>query len=280
MGSVVFTSMPAAFEIRRYQNATGFDTAAWQGFKVVNLGSLTEAPAEIIVYATDGSGLISGVDSEDFGTVPAGRPVVRVFTVRNAGEIFLTGLSAAIDGPDAADFTVAPPAASTVAPGGSTTINVTFRPQASGDKQALLQILSSDAGDSPFEIGLTGKVKATVPEIVVMQPAGSSLMDGNAKRSFGTVRIGSIGTSKTFTIKNTGIARLSGLSILKSGIHKDDFLVAALPRNFIEPGASMTFKVTFKPKAKGTRKAAIQIRSNDANENPFDIQLTGMGASR
>jgi hypothetical protein len=35
--------------------------------------------------------------------------------------------------------------------------------------------------------------------------------------------------------------------------------------------------VTFKPKAKGNRNAAIHIRSNDADENPFDIKLTGLG---
>lgn len=45
----------------------------------------------------------------------------------------------------------------------------------------------------------------------------------------------------------------------------------------LAPGASTTFKVTFKPTAAGTRKAAIHIESNDADENPFDIKLGGEG---
>jgi hypothetical protein len=43
-------------------------------------------------------------------------------------------------------------------------------------------------------------------------------------------------------------------------------------------GGTATFKVTFKPTKKGTRSAAIHIDSNDADENPFDITLTGIGA--
>ncbi|MEI6607484.1 MAG: cadherin-like beta sandwich domain-containing protein, partial [Verrucomicrobiota bacterium] len=38
-----------------------------------------------------------------------------------------------------------------------------------------------------------------------------------------------------------------------------------------------SFTVTFAPAALGTRSAAIHIASNDANENPFDISLTGNG---
>jgi hypothetical protein len=51
----------------------------------------------------------------------------------------------------------------------------------------------------------------------------------------------------------------------------------APPKTSLAPGSSTTFKVIFKPSAKGTRKANIHIKSNDADENPFDIKLTGQG---
>jgi hypothetical protein len=38
--------------------------------------------------------------------------------------------------------------------------------------------------------------------------------------------------------------------------------------------------VTFKPTAKGARIAAIHIKSNDADENPFDIDLAGQGGKK
>lgn len=118
---------------------------------------------------------------------------------------------------------------------------------------------------------------ASKPEITVQQPAGSDLADGSAKKSFGTVQTGKTGTAKTFTIRNTGFADLKNLSITRDGPHAADFSVTAPPKTTLAAGASTTFKVTFKPKAKGVRNAAIHIISNDADENPFDIKLAGQG---
>lgn len=118
----------------------------------------------------------------------------------------------------------------------------------------------------------------TNPEIVVQQPVGSNLVDGSAKKSFGTVKVGKSGTAKTFTIKNTGTANLTGLAIAKNGTNAKDFVVTAPASKTLAPGASTTFKVTFKPTAAGARSAAIHIKSNDANENPFDIKLAGQAA--
>jgi hypothetical protein len=278
MGSVVFTSTPSTFGIHYYQNRTGFDTPEWKSFKLVNLGNLIETPADIVVHSRSGVEFTSGGSSEDFGSPLSGESVARTFTIRNAGETPLIGIAATCEGPQAADFILGAPAATSVPPGGSTTITVTFQATSGGDKEAFLKISSNDADENPFEVALLGDVRIPMPEIVVMQPAGSSLADGTGKKSFGTVKIGSKGSTKTFTIKNTGTADLSGLSILKSGSHKSDFIVGPLQGSTLMPGASMTFKVTFKPKTKGTRSAALRIKSNDADENPFDVKLTGMGA--
>ncbi len=115
-------------------------------------------------------------------------------------------------------------------------------------------------------------------EIDVQQPAGSSLVDGTAKKSFGTVKVGETSSAKTFTIKNTGTTQLINLAISSTGNNPNDFIVSALSKTSLDPGGQTTFKVNFKPTATGTRSAIIHIGSNDADENPFDIKLTGMGA--
>lgn len=125
--------------------------------------------------------------------------------------------------------------------------------------------------------GVSGPVIPAKPEISVQQPAGSELTDGGAKKSFGTVKVGKKGTAKTFTIKNAGKATLKNLAVSKTGADKADFIVGKLSASSLAPGATAKFTVTFKPKAKGARKAAIKIASNDADENPFDIKLAGMG---
>jgi uncharacterized repeat protein (TIGR03803 family) len=118
------------------------------------------------------------------------------------------------------------------------------------------------------------------PEIVVEQPLGGDLKDGLAKKSFGTVRVGKQGKARTFTIRNNGSANLTSLSIRKSGANPKDFVVTAPVKSTLVPGEQTTFKVYFAPRSKGKRNAAIQLKSNDSNENPFNIELTGSGEVR
>jgi len=117
------------------------------------------------------------------------------------------------------------------------------------------------------------------PEISIQQPTGSDLVDGKSRKSFGTIKIGRPGAARTFTIRNGGMLTLSGLAITTNGAHARDFLVSTPAQTSLAPGTATTFKVTFKPTYKGTRNAAIHIRSNDRNENPFDISVTGTGAT-
>lgn len=115
------------------------------------------------------------------------------------------------------------------------------------------------------------------PEISLQQPVGTNLTDGSSKKNFGPVKVGQASAAKTFTIKNTGNAKLTGLAISKSGKNAPDFTVTPLAKTTLAPGASMTFKSTFKPKTKGAKTAVIKIKSNDKDESVFDISVTGSG---
>lgn len=137
------------------------------------------------------------------------------------------------------------------------------------------KIYLSENGFMKIEGSLQAPAKAA--DISIQQPATNELKDGSGSKSFSTVKIGKKGTAKTFTIKNTGGATLKNLAVALSGKHKKDFTVTALSKKSLAPGASTTFKVNFKPTAKGTRKATLQVKSNDKNESPFDIKLTGVG---
>lgn len=145
--------------------------------------------------------------------------------------------------------------------------------EGAGRYEVYLDGMFGNSQTGGFTIGSASKS----PEINVQQPAGSNLTDSAGNKSFGTATVGGKGTSKTFTIKNTGTAKLTGLKILKDGANKGDFQIGAPGAASLAPGASTTFKVTFKPTSAGTRKAGIHIASNDADENPFDIKLGGEG---
>jgi hypothetical protein len=119
----------------------------------------------------------------------------------------------------------------------------------------------------------------SAPEIRVEYPRGKSLADGLSKQSLGTVKRGKTGVARTFRIRNTGSATLSGISVTVRGLQARDFLVTRPSKTSVAPDGFTTFTVRFRPSARGARFTTLEIRSNDADESPFEIKLSGFGAS-
>ncbi len=89
----------------------------------------------------------------------SGGGVVRTFTIRNAGDagLLLTGSPLVrVTGPHAADFTVTQPAGSTIAPRGTKTFQVSFRPGGTGWRSAQISIASSDTDVPLFQFQVQG----------------------------------------------------------------------------------------------------------------------------
>ncbi len=116
----------------------------------------------------------------------------------------------------------------------------------------------------------------TGPEIGVEHPVGTNLVDAAGSVAFPDTATNQT-TQKTFTITNSGGLALENLAITKSGTAAGEYSVTGLGATTLAAGASTTFTVTFAPSTTGARPAALLIASNDANENPFDIALTGNG---
>jgi hypothetical protein len=115
------------------------------------------------------------------------------------------------------------------------------------------------------------------PEIGVTQSA-VAISDGGSK-DFGpaTAMRPAI---LTFVIRNTGNSDLTGLGITIDGPDAAQFSLSSLPTAPVSgPSGSTTFTVAFTPAGVGTRAAALHIVSNDADENPYDIALSGTGLS-
>lgn len=115
------------------------------------------------------------------------------------------------------------------------------------------------------------------PEIAVYQPRGFELADGIGKKSYGGQRVGTKSPPRTVTIRNRGSRTLRDLSVKAGGNHPDDFIIRQPEVKNLPPGAATTFKVSFKPMAKGSRNAVIRIRSNDSDESAFEIHFDGHG---
>jgi hypothetical protein len=184
-------------------------------------------------------------------------------TLSNIGSSALTISGITVTGANAGDYAQTNNCGSTVAAGGSCTINVTFKPTATGTRTASLSIADSAAG-SPQSIGLTGT--GTAP-VVGLSPA--SLTFGNQPLNISSA-------AQAVTLSNAGNAALtiSGISVV--GTNAGDFAQTNTCGSSVAAGANCTINVTFKPTATGTRTASLSIADN-ATGSPQTVGLTGTG---
>lgn len=136
------------------------------------------------------------------------------------------------------------------------------------------RFLASYSGGDGNDLTLT----LLAPEIVVESPVSGDVPDGGS-RTFGTLVLGG-SADLTFVVKNTGPGILNGLEVTKTGTDHTQFTVMAAPAAPLEgPSGSTVFTVRFTPTSGGAKNAVIHIASDDEDENPFDITLTGQALS-
>jgi hypothetical protein len=85
--------------------------------------------------------------------------------------------------------------------------------------------------------------------------------------------------TKSFVIRNVAAGNLNIGAFTFAGANPADFTLTRVPAATIPNGQSTTFEVTFNPSAIGVRTATISFVNNDANENPFNFNLSGTGSN-
>jgi alpha-tubulin suppressor-like RCC1 family protein len=134
-------------------------------------------------------------------------------------------------------------------------------------------------GDAVWDIAEPVIVPVYTAEIAVEYPTDTALIAGTSTLEFGSIGTGR-SASKTLTIRNLGYGSLTNLAVSMSGTNGSDFSVSSLGST-IPPGGSVSFTISFNPTTgvSSPRTAALQILSNDVDESPFGIQLTGTAYS-
>jgi hypothetical protein len=134
-------------------------------------------------------------------------------------------------------------------------------------------IFVADTGDNRIAMSFT-----PAPEITIELPGGVSLTNNQSASPFSPMLLQNPAT-KTYTVRNTGYANLTGLSVSKNGTNAADFTIASLGSASLAPGNSTTFTVNFTPLSGGNRTAKLAIASNDPVNTPFLVNLAGYGLS-
>ena len=128
-------------------------------------------------------------------------------------------------------------------------------------------------------------VVATVnfPEITVLGN-GNIILDEDTTpittdyTNLGTTGIG-VGITKNYTIQNSGTINLTIGTINIGGLNASEFVVTTAPAASVAPGGNTTFSIRFTPTALGTRNANLSFVTNDPDENPFNIDIVGVGST-
>jgi hypothetical protein len=221
-------------------------------------------------------------DHTDFGSqLVSSGTVVRTFTITNSGTaaLNLTGTPrVAVSGTHAADFTVTLDASTPVAvSGGTTTFQVTFDPSAPGLRTATLSIANDDSDENPFDFAIQGT--GTAAEIAVFKGTitDPELTDNTGTQDFGGLEEGYNSPSQTFTIQNTGTSVLTLGTLTLAGTDPDQFSITQPADTSLDPTEVTTFTVTFSPTSTFGKSAVVNIPSNDSDENPFRINVSGIG---
>jgi hypothetical protein len=135
---------------------------------------------------------------------------------------------------------------------------------------------SNNSANSSGAAYVFGPPGPAAPEIDVFH-SGTNLLNGASVPQI--ISAVSNSTIRNFSIQNTGSDFLTGLTVTFTGPDADAFSVAFSPVAPLLPKSISTLIVRFAPTNPGTNTATLRIASNDADENPFDIQLSGVSLS-
>ena len=184
-------------------------------------------------------------------------------TVTNITDVPLVLGQPSLQGDFAITGGTCPVPGSTLAPGGSCTLILTFTPTAPGTRNGLLSV-PTDASTQPLNIPLQGTALAGH-----LQVSPSTL-------DFGALNLSS-SASQTLTLTDTGTADLTGLSVSLAGPNAADFTYITTCGPILPMATSCTLQATLTPSITGPRTATLTFASSDPS-SPTLITLTGTGA--
>ena len=262
------------------QDESPFDFAV-QGLGVGPEMIITGNGVEIV----DGDLTPTVADHTDFGThdVLVGS-LTRTFFITNSGTADLTLQTPSIGGAAAGDYSLQASPALRLAAGAVTSFQITFDPMGGGLRSATVSIGSNDSDENPYDFAISGTGSVN-PEIGVYGN-GREIADGDTtptvvdNTDFGGTLFGGLAVDRVFLITNSGSAAVSiNLPVVVTGVAAADFSVVSAPPASVAAGGSAAFTIRFAPTAVGTRTARVVVSNSDADENPYEFDVTGGGTA-
>ena len=184
----------------------------------------------------------------------------QVVTLSNTGLAPLPVTSIAIIGANAADFSQSNSCGTTLLPGVSCPISVSFTPSAAGARTASLRII--DQGGTQL-VPLTGTGQLPSATLSSTSFAPTALLASSAPQ--------------IVTLSNTGVGPLTINSIALSGVNAADYTMSNNCGNTLIFASSCQISVVFTPAAAGVRSATLTVIYGGALNLQVQSVLNGSG---
>jgi outer membrane protein assembly factor BamB len=244
-------------------------TPAAIGSFTASLSMASNAPGSPHGIALSGTGIASAVSpsptSLDFGPQTVGKTTApQSVTLTNTGNASLTISSISLGGANPDSFAIiGGGSGSTLAPGASQTVSLTFSPPFTGSHSASLVIVS-DAPGSSRQVSLVGV--GGIPGISLSPPSVE----------FGPVELG-LQAIKNVTVTNTGTAPLVIAGASLSG-DRDFVILQGGGAATLAPGASRTISLAYRVTVVGESRTTLAI-DDDAPGAPHTVPVSGTGTN-
>lgn len=126
----------------------------------------------------------------------------------------------------------------------------------------------SDSGASYIFTGLG------LPDIAMEAPTGTAVLVGASIPPFGPIYPGQ-SADLSLTLRNDGVVELGGIAATITGPDAGQFSLPGSVPSSLAAGTSSGFGIRFTPTSGGAKTATLSIASDDPDENPFTLTLTG-----
>lgn len=228
------------------------------------IDSASDSPQTVSLKGTGVQPVTLSVTTLAFGnqavfTTSAAKTV----TVKNNNSVALTLSSIAIAAAPADFAQSGTTCSASIAADSSCTVSATYSPSILGAETGTLTLIDT-AGNSPQILNLTGT------GVVQVSVTPTSL-------TFASLKVGTLSSAKTLTIKNNLPTTLTISGITIGGTNQSDFAQSATTCGAsLAPSASCTVNVIFEPQAIGSRSASLTV-SDSAVTSPQTVALSGTG---
>jgi hypothetical protein len=245
------------------------------------------SPQELELYGA-GLGPLAQVSpmSVNFGSVTQGtESSPQSITLHNAGTLPLTIANISPGGQNPTEFPLeggpsqaCPQTPFTLPAGDVCIVSFSFLPASLGSFSAEIDFIDNSGA-------IPGAKQAVLLSGVGIAPAPIAQILPATAAPFGTVAVGTLGPTQTFTLTNTGSAALNLASIAITGANAADFEilmqgVSACPTEggSVVVGGNCTVAVQFAPQSSGAKTASLVFADNAAS-SPQTLLLTGAAIS-